>query len=105
MVKRTITDAILKNYLVETVTGRGVFPKEERVVIEMEAVGILKKLARGSRVSLAKLNELQACKVMARWLMGARISQIARECGVSRTAVRSLLQGNTWVHVFQETAS
>lgn len=60
------------------------------------------KMARGSRIARAKLNELSACGVMARWLMGASVSQISREFGVERSTVRKLRDGDTWVEVFRE---
>jgi hypothetical protein len=57
--------------------------------------------ACGTRQGSAKLNDLQACGVVARWLQGVSINQVAREFGVNWTSVDRIIKGERWKHVFE----
>jgi len=56
----------------------------------------------GSRNPMAKLNELQVCGIMARFLQSVAIRQIAREFPVSRAKVSQIVKGRAWKHIFTE---
>jgi len=56
---------------------------------------------RGSRNGRARLRELQVIGIMARWLQGVSQLQVAREFGVTRWQVGSIVRGDHWGHLFR----
>jgi hypothetical protein len=63
------------------------------------------RVPRGVRNGHAKVNELQAVGIMARWLQGIPRLQIAREFGVSSSLVREIVTSRTWKYLFEEESN
>jgi len=58
------------------------------------------RLARGERHGLAKLTEAQVREIRARYAAGGvSQSQLAREYGMARTTISSIVRRETWAHV------
>lgn len=58
-----------------------------------------KGIARGERQGSAKLTGWAVADISRRHALGASISSLARDYGVSRITVRRVIEGRTWVHV------
>lgn len=57
--------------------------------------------ARGSRHGIARLNELQVCGIMARYLQGKQQNHIAAEYGVSPNTICRIVNRTVWQHIFR----
>lgn len=55
---------------------------------------------RGEAHGMSKLTDLQACAVMARWLMGVPTVVIADEFNVHQTTVQRIVSGKARKHLF-----
>jgi len=55
--------------------------------------------ARGARNGRAKLNPNQVRSIRTRHQLGGTLSRLAREFGVSRRAVRMIIDRKTWTHI------
>lgn len=55
--------------------------------------------ARGEDVSTAKLRTTDIPVIRERYAQGVTISQLGRDYGVSRTAIRLIIVGKNWKHV------
>ena len=58
---------------------------------------------RGARNGSSVLNELSACGVMARGLMGVPMAHAAREFGITKSTACRIWRRELWAHVFEET--
>lgn len=54
------------------------------------------RLRHGARHPCAKLTHQQVVALKERWVCGEKTSILARECGVSQSAVCNIIKGRSW---------
>lgn len=58
---------------------------------------------RGEQHTNSKITDLQAIGIMARWLQGISIKQVAQEFGVSECPIAKIVHGKSRQHLFETT--